>query len=90
MKFKIRYALSGGFGGCENKDWETIEAINLLDAEKQAEEMARDEYFSMEGMYGLFNAEEELEEDPDLTKDDIHAMQEEDIDSWIDFEAREV
>lgn len=52
-KFQIKYALGGGFGGIANKDWETIEAKDLSDAENQAYDLACLEYESYEGSNGL-------------------------------------
>lgn len=83
-KFQIRYALGGGFGGTQFKDWETIDAKDLAEAEEEA----CNEYRSYEGMHGLFNREEELVENPDLTEADLDAMERDDIESWIEFEAQ--
>ena len=90
MAFEIKYALGGGFGGVENVDWEPCEAESLEEATQWAYEGARDEYHSYGGSHGLFNREDALEEDPDLTDDDLNALEVDDMEGWIEYEVREV
>lgn len=89
MKFKIRYALSGGFGGVENVDWEEIEADNLEDAENQAYQSAIEEYESYEGMHGLRTTEEIMEEDK-VSEDEAYEIYKEEREGWLDYEAKEI
>ena len=53
MKFEIKYALSGGFGGCDNQEWEEIEAEDTEEALLVAWSSACEEYDSMAGMNGI-------------------------------------
>ena len=89
MTWYIRGALGGGFGGVENADWIATEAENEEQAMRWAEEEARQEYESYEGSNGLFDHEEYMEENPESTDADADAEREQDIDSWIDFDAKE-
>lgn len=88
MKFEIRYGLGGGFGGCENKDWEPIEADSLEEAENEAYEQACQEYEMYEGMHGLRSAYQIMEEDG-LDEDEAEEEWREERESWLDYEARE-
>jgi len=88
MKFKIRYALGGGFGGCENKDWEEIEAESREEAENEAERLAIEEYESYEGMYGIRTIEEIMEED-EVDEDEAQDIYRDDRESWIEWEVEE-
>ena len=89
MAWYIRGALGGSFGGVENADWIATEAQNKEQAMGWAEEEARQEYESYEGSNGLFDYEEYMEENPDATEADADAEREQDIDSWVDFDAQE-
>lgn len=89
-KFLVKYALGGGFGGAELAEGEILEFENYKQAEAYAIEMAREEYFSYEGLYGLFDREEALEESPSLTEGDLDAMVEDDLESWIDWSVEKV
>jgi len=40
-------------------------------------------------MHGLFNEEEALEENPDLTEDELADMAQEDMENWIEYWAKE-
>lgn len=89
MKFEIRYALGGGFGGCGNKDWEIIEAGSLKEAEEEAYEQACQVYEMYDGMYGLRSVSDIMEEDG-LTEEGAEEEWREKRESWLDYEAREV
>ena len=88
MKFEIRYALNGGFGGCENKDWEEIEADNLDDANRQAYQCAIEEYDSYVGSGGLREVSEIIEEEK-VNKEEAEEIFNEERENWLDYEARE-
>lgn len=85
--FEICYGLGGGFGGCG--DWQEFDAENVEDAETEAYEAACETYYSYGGMHGLANREELAEEEPDWDDVDIEDEINEDMESWIDYEARE-
>ena len=86
-KFEIRYALGGGFGGTDNKEWEEIEAKDESDANDQAYQLAIEEYEGMVGMHGLRTEEEIMEED-DVDEDESKLVYDEEMDGWLDYEAR--
>ena len=86
--WQVKYGLGGGFGGCG--EWEDTDCKTRKEAEDLAYELARGEYFNYSGLHGLFNEEEALEEDPDLTEEDLNDMMEEDIERWIEYKVREV
>lgn len=89
MKFRIRYALGGGFGGCENKEWEEIEAYDLEEANKIAWCDACEEYDSYAGMYGIRNIDDIMEEDEE-TEEEAEITYNDDRESWIEYEAEEI
>lgn len=90
MRYRIKYGLGGGFGGLRNCDWEEIDTDTLEHAWEWAEESARDVYESYAGSNGLFNEREALEDNPELTEEDLMDMYQEDVDSWIVYIAEEV
>jgi len=81
--YNIYKGLNGGFDGASYS--ETIECDSLEEAEAYAYEEACQEYDNYEGMHGLFNEEEELEENPNLTQNDLDAMRIEDMENWIEY-----
>ena len=82
-KYRIYAGLGGGFGGAEYI--KTTDDVEKSDAESEAYEEACNIYYSYEGLHGLFNREDELEEDPDLTDDDLDSMESDDKESWIEY-----
>lgn len=87
MKFEIRYGLSGGFGGCEMQDWEEIEADDLDEANKIAYEEACEVYESYVGTNGIRDIDDIMEEDGEDIEEAEMTYSEE-MESWIDYEAR--
>ena len=87
-KFEMRYALSGGFGGVENKEWEDSDAETLEEAEKDAYQMACEEYDGYDGLHGLRTTEEIMEEDG-VDGDEAQETWIEEREGWLDYEARE-
>lgn len=80
--WRIYAGLGGGFGGAKYVKTEfTTEILALIDAEVEA----NDEYNSYEGLHGLFSAEDELEENPDLDEEELDMMRQEDVDQWIEY-----
>ena len=88
--WQVKYALGGGFGGTRNCDWEDTDCKNEDEAVYYAYEMACQEYESYGGMHGLFNEKDALEDDPDLTSNDLEEMWREDKENWIVYEVRNV
>lgn len=89
MKFEIRYALSGGFGGCKNKDWEEIEADDLEEANKIAYQSACEEYESYVGLYGLREVSDIMEEDG-VDETDAEIIYLDERENWLEYEVREI
>lgn len=90
MKFKIKYAMGGSFGGLDNVGWEEIEADNMEAAEKYAYEMANENYEMYAGMYGVVSWGELKEENADVDDSYIDDLYNEEIESWIVMEVEEV
>lgn len=89
MKFLIKGALGGGFGGVGSQDGEIVEAKDYDQAYRMAEELAREEYESYEGLHGIRDLSDIMEEEG-CSEEDAVAIYEEDIESWIEYTAEEV
>lgn len=87
-KFMIRYGLGGGFGG--SGEWEEAYANTLENAEMEAYENACLEYESYGGMHALHTEEGLAEEYPDEDSNSILEMYNENRESWLCYEAKEV
>lgn len=87
--FQIRYGLGGGFGGCEREEWEDSDATSLNEAEKEAWEMACQTYEMYDGMHGLRSVEMIMEEE-EVDEEEAFEFWEEERESWLDYEVREV
>lgn len=86
-KFQIRYGLGGSFGGlCE---WENSDAANEVDADLEAWEKACEEYESHAGLHGLRDVEQIMEED-EVDEEEAWEIYNEERESWLDYETREV
>lgn len=83
MEEKKNWRIYAGLGGGA-KYVQTVFTTEEL-ALQEAEVEANDEYNSFEGLHGLFNAEEALEENPDLDEEELGMMEQEDRDQWIDY-----
>lgn len=81
--YNIYAGLGGGFGGAVLQ--ETYEAESLKIAKMYAYELACQEYEDYGGLHGLFNREEALDEDPDLTEEDLQDMENEDMENWLEY-----
>ena len=90
MKFRIRYGLGGGFGGCENVEWEEIEDEDLDEANEIAWQSACEEYDSMIGLHGIRDIDEIMEEDDCEDEEEAEEILNEDRESWIEYEAEEI
>lgn len=86
--FQIRYGLGGGFGGAG--DWEDCEEAKTLEqADKIAYEYACQDYDSYDGLHGLRDIEQIMEEDR-VDEDEAEQIWRDERESWLDYEAREV
>ena len=82
----IGYGLGGGFGGAQN--FQVIQSDNLEQAEKESYEMACNEYEMYEGMHGLRNISQIMEEDDIEDEDEALEIYNEERESWLDYSAR--
>ena len=90
MKFLVKYALAGGFGGCERQDGEIIDVKDEEAASDYAWEMACQEYESYDGMHGLRNVEMIMEEDDIENEDEAYEVWEEEREGWLDYSVEKV
>ena len=89
MKFLVKYALGGGFGGTEMVDGEILEFDSFVEAEDYAFEMACQEYDSYAGLHGLRDIDEIMEDD-DVNEDEAESIYNDDRESWVDYLVEEV
>ena len=87
MEFEIRYALVGGFGGLRFREWETIGANDLDEANMFAYEEACQLYESYDGLHGLRSHADIMKED-NLLEEDAETVWFGQRESWIAYEAR--
>jgi hypothetical protein len=90
MKFAIKYALGGGFGGCEMAEPEIMEFDSRQEAEDYAYEMACEEYDQYDGLHGLRSVEQIMEEDEIEDYDEAYEAWMDERESWLDWEVEEV
>lgn len=81
-KYAIFYGLGGGFGGAYCKEIEEFETEDQ--ALDHAEEQAKEEYQSYEGLHGLRSQQEIMDEDG-LTEEEADQAYEDEMDSWLDY-----
>ena len=86
MIFEIRYGMGGGFGGAG--DWEETECPDLETAAKEARQLAIECYQGYEGLHGIRGINEIIDEDG-VEREEAEDMYWEEVDSWIDYDARE-
>lgn len=85
--FLIRYALGGGFGGCDNEEWEEIEAEDLEAALREAYRRACEVYESYEGLHGLRD-EADIAEEENVSAEEAREIYIDERESWLDYEAK--
>lgn len=85
--YKIRYALGGGFGGCELADWEEVECDTLEDAQDLAYQEAAEIYHSEAGGSGIRDIQEIMEDD-DCDEAAAEEIYSDDMESWLEYEAK--
>ena len=86
-KYEMRAALGGGFGGCENAEWEDCFSDTEEDASNEAFEEACNVYEMYDGLHGLRSVDMIMEED-DLSMEDAEFAWMEERESWLDYEVR--
>ena len=89
MKFEMRYALGGGFGGCKQAEWEDCFSKTYDDAVTESYQMACEEYDSYGGAHGLDSEESIREENPDWGDDEVSEEYKDCRESWLEYEVRE-
>lgn len=89
-KYRIRGALGGGFGGCENQEWETIELPDDSAAEDAAHELACEEYERYLDCYGLRSVSTIMEEDEIDDEEEALEVFYDERASWLDHEWQKV
>lgn len=80
----IGFGLGGGFGGIDK--YQVVHAVSQAEAEREAFNLACEEYDSYDGMYGLRTVEEIMEED-ELNREDAVNSWRDERDSWLDYSA---
>ena len=88
MKYNIYAGLGGGFGGPTYQG--TGEFNDEDSATDYAYQMAVEEYQSYEGYHGILDwhdVAEQEELDPEEDEEDIDAIYQEEIESWIEYYA---
>jgi len=78
--------MCGGFGGAG--DWEETECANIEEAKKEARERAVEFYQMYEGLHGIRDISDIMEQDG-VDEDDAESIYWDEVDSWIDYDARE-
>ena len=87
MEYQIRYGLSGGFGGCQRKEWEDCDSETENKAVQEAWERACEEYDSYAGLHGLRDTEQIIEEDG-VSAEEAQEIYVEEREGWLDYEVR--
>jgi len=85
MKFRVRGALGGGFGGCENKDWEEVDCQDEDEASEIAFQIAVEEYEMYEGSNGIRTVDDIMNDD-DLDEEEAEQVYYDERESWLDYE----
>ena len=84
--YKIKYGLGGGFGGA--RECEILDCESLEDAEKNAHLLALEYASQYEGMYGLPDFQEILEEE-NCSEDEANEIYYERLENWLDYSVEE-
>jgi len=88
-KYRIKGALSGGFGGCKNKDWVYINAKNDEKACEEAWLLACEEYYMYDGTNGILSIGEIMENE-EIMEDEAIKYWYEQREFWLDYEYEKV
>lgn len=88
-KFKIKYGLSGGFGGCESGDEQILECDNEDEANDQGWNLACEYYEDYDGLHGLRSVSMIMEED-EVEEDEAKEIWKEEREGWLDYEVEEL
>lgn len=80
--YKAKYGLGGGFGGA--KECEIIDCETLEDAEKTAHLMALEYASQYEGLYGLPNFDDIMEEEG-CSEEEATEIYYERLEDWLEY-----
>jgi len=84
--YLVKYGLGGGFGGA--KESEVLDCENVEEATDAAHEMAIEFASHYEGMYGLPDYHQILEEE-DCSEDEANEIYYEQLEAWLDYGVEE-
>lgn len=84
MKYRIKGALGGGFGGVDRADWEYIDADDDDDAREQAYDLACDVYDSYDGLNGLLSIDAIMMEEG-VNEDEAVDIYCDERESWLEY-----
>lgn len=79
-KYKINYGLGGSFGVTE----EIMEFPDEETANKEAYELAKQDYQSYEGYHGVRDVQDILEEE-ECTEEEAYVIYEEEVENMIEY-----
>jgi len=85
LRYRVRGALGGGFGGCDNKEWEEVDWKDENDAMDTAYEIAIEEYEMYEGNHGIRSIDDIMEEEG-LDEEDATEVYRDERESWLEYE----
>ncbi len=85
LRYRVRGALGGGFGGCDNKEWEEVDCKDENDAMDTAYEIAIEEYEMYEGNHGIRSIDDIMEEEG-LDEEDATEVYRDERESWLEYE----
>lgn len=83
--YNIYAGLGGSFGGAVYQG--TLKDVDEVEAGNYAYELACEEFEHYEGLHGLCDYDDFLEEYPDGTEEDYEDFRNDQIDTWADYEA---
>jgi len=84
--YKVKFGLGGGFGGA--RESEILDCESLEEAENAAYLLALEYASQYEGMYGLPNFDEIMEEEG-CSEEEATEIYYERLEDWLDYEAEE-
>jgi len=85
LRYRVRGALGGGFGGCDNKEWEEVDCKDENDAMDTAYEIAIEEYEMYEGNHGIRSVDDIMDEEG-LDEEDATEVYRDERESWLEYE----
>ena len=84
--YKVKFGLGGGFGGAQES--EILDCESLEEAEKAAHLLALEYASQYEGMYGLPNFDDIMEEE-ECSEEEATEIYYAELENWLDYCAEE-